>query len=167
MELFSQTIVDKVYEIWRTTRPCFIPVQELHHQLSRQERCAFHFAQLRAQVMNGGFIQWFENGYGCKEALECLCHEASQMPDTDAVLAFQDIIDRAAAIIHEHLATEGFKNVAEYMANFDSLAVAGELEDHHPHYFLTAALDPLDELYYGIVDALDPLIELHVHDLSA
>lgn len=43
----------------------------------------------------------------------------------------------------------------------------GELGDHHRHNFLTAALDPLDELYYGIGDALDPLIELHVMDLSA
>ena len=117
--------------------------------------------------MNGGFIQWFENGYGCREALECLRHEASRMPDADAVLAFQDIIDRVALIILEHLASERFDNVAEYMANFDRLAVAGEVEDHHPHYFLAAALDPLDELYYGIVDALEPLIELHIHDLAA
>ena len=46
-------------------------------------------------------------------------------------------------IILKHLAADGLKNVAEYMADFDSLAVAGKLEDHHPHYFLTAALDSL------------------------
>ena len=167
MERYSQTVVDKVVEIWLATKPNIIPVQELHHRLNRQERCAFHFAHLMSQVTNGGFLQWFENGYGCREALECLCHEASQMPDIDAVLAFQDIIDRVALIILGHLDSEGFDNVAEYMANYDRLAVAGKLEDPHPHDFLIAALDPLDELYYGIVDALDPLIELHVQDLSA
>ena len=166
MESHIQGIVDKVLEVWRAADPPHMPVEILHGRLNREERCAFHFAQLRSEVPNGGFIQWFENGYGCKEAIECLCNEARQMQDTDVVIVFRRIIDQVRSIILYHLAADGAENVTQFMAKWDKLVVEHRLPDDHPHYDLTAALDPFDEQYYAIVDAFDIQIESYVRALS-
>lgn len=67
--------------------------QEFWDQLSAQERIAVFAGNLTAQVNNGGFLQWCDNGYATPEVLGFLTRLCKRL-DTEASNTIHNLLQK-------------------------------------------------------------------------
>jgi len=102
---------------------------EFVDSLSQRDRQALAVQCFHGQVCNGGFSQWFGNGY-FDDDLATLHRALAQMVQTELVKAVSGLIDRATRII---------VNDEAYDARHHDLSDNGY-----------EALDGLDDAYYAV-----------------
>ncbi|AZI44002.1 DUF4375 domain-containing protein [Deinococcus psychrotolerans] len=120
-------------------RPCNesrLDFAEFVDSLSQRNRHALAVQAFHGQVCNGGFSQWFGNGY-YDDDLATLNRALARMEQTELVKAVAALIDRATQII---VNDDGYD------------AKHHDLSDHGYE-----ALDGLDNAYYAVAEAFDAL----------
>jgi len=67
----TQKVMDETHDRWQANDWDY---EEFLHHLTTKELVVVVLAKLNYQVENGGFDQWFENGYGdqSRATLDCL-----------------------------------------------------------------------------------------------
>jgi hypothetical protein len=93
-ESIHQRLMNSAYARWQATEG--MTQAEFWSGLSLAERVAVFAGNLNYQVENGGFVQWYDNGYSaCREELRFICHRIG----TPAAIEVADVLDRVGAII--------------------------------------------------------------------
>jgi len=88
-----QAIIDQAYHAWRDHKDWDYPT--FLSELSEMHRWVVTLKNLNYQVTNGGFFQWWENGYHCN--LEELFRMLETLKGKCPLVAQIDSITRAAA----------------------------------------------------------------------
>jgi hypothetical protein len=93
-------MTDAAYARWQASTPQWSK-EAFRDQLTPQERVAVTVSNLVSQVRNGGFLQWFDNGYATQDSVAFLHRALHRMqghnPATEKVLQllaqFDDAVD--------------------------------------------------------------------------
>lgn len=67
--------------------------QDFWDQLSAAERVAVFTSNLIGQVMNGGFVQWYENGYATPETQGFLTRLCMRLGTEAAAIRMQELLE--------------------------------------------------------------------------
>ncbi len=112
--------------------------KELSKRFSPGQKALYFFWYLDAQVTNGGFIQFYWNGY--RNYIATIIEGLKLIEDIELI----ELIDKADK---------------EYLANQDKFVVQREKDDWEPLYDNLKAFDEFDNVYYKIHDRTMELIE--------
>lgn len=75
---FHQNLMDESYDLWKKEKNKNLSyvdfLDQVEKELSLLHKVSVIFGKLNYQVENGGFLQWYDNGYSCsiEELIETL-----------------------------------------------------------------------------------------------
>lgn len=90
----TQALMDQAYARFKANRQW--SKQDFWDQLDAQERIAVFAGNLNYQVENGGFMQWFDNGYATDEVtgfLIRLCQRIGSPTSDKVEMILRDFLD--------------------------------------------------------------------------
>ncbi len=143
MSDLHQEIMDRAYDRWKADRS--MSKQEFWDQLDAIERVAVFSGNMNYQVCNGGFSQWFFNGYAEPE-VRAFLHRLFKSIDTPASQAVDVILTKVEEI------EEDYPNLE---------AAEWDWEE------LSELLNVLDRAFYAVNDQLLVDVEKHLHAMQA
>ncbi len=114
---------------------------ELSKRFSPGQKALYFFWYLDAEVTNGGFIQFYWNGY--RKYLPTILKGLKLVGDTSLI----DLVEKADK---------------EYLANKDKFIIQRKLDDWKPLYNDLKKFDEFDDIYYKIHDHSMDLIEKYI-----
>lgn len=126
-----QKLMDQAYARWQAQQGGWSK-EQFWAQLSAAERFAVFTGNMTYQVQNGGWMQWYDNGYGTDETVSEILVYCQQM-GTPAALAVRKILQDVCLI-------------QKGMALGDE---AGE-DDEEDYRAYSNALDPLCDAFYQV-----------------
>lgn len=133
-ELFQATM-DRAYDRWQANQG--MTQQAFWDQLDADERIAVFCGNLNYQVENGGFAQWFDNGYATDETLGFLLrftgtHSGEAMKAVNQILyEFSHAVARCGLDLND-----GWRN----------------MDEEDAEWFMDL-IDPLNDRFYKVNEA--------------
>lgn len=135
----AYVITDELYKRWEAfceNKSERMTLQDLLNFATPRERLAVNFVWFDSQVLNGGFMQWHDNGYS--EFASQLVDDLERMQPAD-----QSAVAHVLLLIEKH-----WRAIDDYGPERYDLQDGEDFDDS----LLYDALDALDDRYYEIDD---------------